>query len=59
MRFRCTRAGFTYIVYVKALEKHKPLSKMKSEGKQAIEEFARYFDKFYDYVVRDRVRSLG
>jgi chromosome partitioning protein len=48
-----------YIVYVKALEKHKPLSKMKSEGKQAIEEFARYFDEFYDYVVRDRVRSLG
>jgi chromosome partitioning protein len=48
-----------YIVYVKALEGHKPLSKMKSEGKQAIEEFARYFDEFYDYVVQDRVRSLG
>lgn len=46
-----------YIAYVKALEAHKPLSKLKSEGKQAIEEFKQYFEEFYDYVVLDKLRS--
>jgi chromosome partitioning protein len=48
-----------YIAYVRSLEKHKPLSKMKSENKEAIEEFTSYFNEFYDYVVRDKVKNLG
>jgi len=48
-----------YIAYVLSLEKHKPLSKMKSEGKKAVEEFASYFNEFYEYVVRDKVKNLG
>lgn len=51
-----------YIIYVKALEEHKPLNKMKNkteQDKQAKKEFASYFDDFYDYVVRDKVKNLG
>jgi len=51
-----------YIIYVKALEEHKPLKKMKNKTKQdmqAKKEFASYFDDFYDYVVRDKVKNLG
>jgi len=32
---------------------------MKSENKEAIEEFTSYFNEFYDYVVRDKVKNLG
>jgi len=47
------------IAYVKSLEEHKPISKMKSEGEKAVKEFTSYFNEFYEYVVRDKVRSLG
>ncbi|MCC6059795.1 MAG: ParA family protein [Thermofilum sp.] len=51
-----------YIIYVKALEEHKPLSRMRSrtdQDEQAKEEFESYYNDFYDYVVRDKVKSLG
>jgi chromosome partitioning protein len=51
-----------YIIYVKALEEHKPLSRMRirsDQDEQAKEEFESYFNEFYDYVVRDKVKSLG
>jgi chromosome partitioning protein len=51
-----------YIIYVKALEEHKPLSRMRSrtdQDERAKKEFESYYNDFYDYVVRDKVKSLG
>jgi chromosome partitioning protein len=51
-----------YIIYVKALEEHKPLSRMRirsDQDEQAKDEFESYYNEFHNYVVLDKVKSLG
>lgn len=45
------------IAYVKSLEEHKPLYKIKQRDKKAEKEFQSFFDEFYDYVVRDKAKG--
>jgi chromosome partitioning protein len=45
------------IAYVKSLEEHKPLSKIKDRDDKAEKEFQSFFDEFYDYVVRDKAKG--
>lgn len=55
-----TKLG-NYIVYVSSLEKHVPLAKVKDSSKSsknAVEQFKKYFDEFYEYVVKDGVKRM-
>jgi len=45
------------IAYVKSLEEHKPLYKIKQRDQKAEKEFQSFFDEFYDYVVRDKAKG--
>jgi chromosome partitioning protein len=48
------------VAYVKAVEQHLPLDKLKHKDKddKAISEFKSFFEEFYEYVIQDKVREL-
>lgn len=52
-----TRLG-EYILYTKALEEHKSLSRIGGSKEKAKKQFEDFFEEFYDYVIRGKAGNL-